>query len=419
MPTEASHIERAKQELEHMIDLNPQPMLLVDDQATIIRANRAVERFLDLPDIREALGKPVESLFGCDESPFVSDLLAETDGHLTRETRACPGTSERLLEFTVIKSRGDIGFHAVLIRDVTEVKSQASDEAKEHKREAIRAMGGALMHRINQPLTVIIMRARLVQLAVQRALPDADTITDGLDEIVHLAEQVADTLTTVSKPRDYVTQRYTENVDILDLDRSSSGDAAITTTSGILDSLVDIIDVHVPGYRDHSERCARYAAELARLMGLSGEIIEVVQCVGLLHDIGKIGIPDDLLHKSAPLSDEDRQQLRRHVEIARKLLQSFPLLAEESAAVCAHHEHFDGSGYPQGLKGDRIPVAARIVAVADAFETMRFGRSYRDPIPPDRIVEELNASAGSQFDPDIVSVLLANMNRFEELHNGS
>ena len=417
MLTQPPHIERAKQELEHMIDLNPQPMLLVDDHAAVVRANRAVEQFLSLPDIREALGKPVEDLFACNNRTFVRTLLSHTSGHDTQETVSLLGKKEHLLEFTVIKSRGGVGLHAVLVRDVTDAKARATDEEKEHKREAVRAMGGALMHRINQPLTVIIMRARLVQLAVQKALPDSSSIARGLDEIVNLTEQIADTLTTASTPRDYVTEEYTDNVDILDLDRSSSGDAAITTTSGILDSLVDIIEVHVPGYRQHSERCADIAEELAKRMKLSGEIIGVVQRVAMLHDIGKIGVPDALMQRTEPLSDEERDRIREHVRIARDLLKNFPLLVEEADAVCAHHEHFDGSGYPAGIKGERIPLTARIVSVADAFETMRFGRPYRDPIPLEQIIHEFKSTSGTQFDPEIVRVLLSHLKEIDTIHS--
>ncbi|MBM4370350.1 MAG: GAF domain-containing protein [Deltaproteobacteria bacterium] len=158
--------------------------------------------------------------------------------------------------------------------------------------------------------------------------------------------------------------------------------------------------------RGHSERVTAYALHLGGALGLSGEALDVVRYAGLLHDIGKIGIPDTVLHKHDALSPEDRRTIETHPQFADSILAPIRFLREALVAVYHHHERWDGTGYPDALRGEAIPLAARIICVADAFDAMTSSRPYRGAMGPGEAVEELQRGAGTQFDPRVVGAFL-------------
>jgi HD-GYP domain-containing protein (c-di-GMP phosphodiesterase class II) len=149
-------------------------------------------------------------------------------------------------------------------------------------------------------------------------------------------------------------------------------------------------------------------------LGLSPERVERVRVAGVLHDVGKIGVSDPVLVKTGPLGEEDWQQLRTHPEIGAQLL-SRPELADLRDWVLAHHERPDGSGYPNGLSGEDIPLEARILAVADAYEAMTRGRVYRQALGQEAAREELRAGAGTQFDRNVVDAFLTALDREQDV----
>jgi HD-GYP domain-containing protein (c-di-GMP phosphodiesterase class II) len=149
----------------------------------------------------------------------------------------------------------------------------------------------------------------------------------------------------------------------------------------------------------------RYSQLIARHYGLSEEEIEHLSRGALLHDIGKIGVPDAILLKKGRLTPEETEQMRRHPTIGFTMIAHIPFLAKAAEVVLHHHEAFDGSGYPSGLGGHRIPLGARIFTVVDALDAMTSNRPYRAALPFEEALEEIRRCSGSQFDPHIVDVL--------------
>jgi len=174
-------------------------------------------------------------------------------------------------------------------------------------------------------------------------------------------------------------------------------------------ALAEAIDAKDRYTRGHSERVGVYASRIARRMGLRREMIERVYIAGLLHDVGKIGVPDAIITKPDRLSPQEYEEVKKHPEIGARILEPVEFLREVVPCVRHHHEWFDGSaaGYPQRLCGDDIPLPSRVILVADTIEAMTSNRPYRNALPIDVVVRELHKYSGSQFDPKIVEAFLA------------
>lgn len=153
----------------------------------------------------------------------------------------------------------------------------------------------------------------------------------------------------------------------------------------------------------HATRLAEWAVRIAEQLGVGHEELRDIEFASLLHDIGKIGVPDALLLKPGALTDEEIALVRKHPEYGWAILRNVPGFERTSLLVLHHHECFDGTGYPAGLAGDEIPLGARIVAVVDAFDAMLSNRSYRRGLPLEEALKRLESGAGTQFDPKIVT----------------
>jgi putative nucleotidyltransferase with HDIG domain len=167
------------------------------------------------------------------------------------------------------------------------------------------------------------------------------------------------------------------------------------------------LELRAPDTALHSRRVALVARALGERLGLGGEELQAIEEGALLHDVGKIGLSDALLSKPAPLSAEEWAILCQHPLVGAQLIERSELLPGVATIVRQHHERMDGTGYPHGLCGQEITLAARIVAVADAYEAIRSSRSYRDGRPHDQALDEINRHAGTQFDPRVVEALAA------------
>ncbi len=178
---------------------------------------------------------------------------------------------------------------------------------------------------------------------------------------------------------------------------------AYLATVAVMADAMEAKDSYTHG---HSEMVSRYARLIARHLNLTDLERSVVSYAALLHDIGKIGVSDGLLNKPGPLLPEERELVRTHVRVGHDLLQHAPALRPVAQAVLHHHESYNGSGYPHGLAGDAIPVAARIVCVVDAYSAMITRRSYKDAYTEEHARAELTRCAGTQFDPRIVEAFL-------------
>jgi len=160
----------------------------------------------------------------------------------------------------------------------------------------------------------------------------------------------------------------------------------------------------------HTDRVVELTVELARRMNIEGEELTHIMRGTLLHDIGKMGIPDSILHKPGPLTEEEWEIMRQHPQYAYKLINPIPYLRPAMDIPYSHHERWDGSGYPRGLKGEDIPLAARIFAVVDIWDALRFDRVYRAAWPEEKVIEYLKNTAGIELDPAIVEKFLELLN---------
>lgn len=173
-----------------------------------------------------------------------------------------------------------------------------------------------------------------------------------------------------------------------------------------LQTFANIIDAKDEYTKGHSLRVSLYSREIARRMGMSEDDVQNIFYIALLHDIGKIGITDNILSKPGPLTAEERNVIQQHVTIGGDILKDFSSIPNIVDGALYHHEKFDGSGYAAGLKGVDIPLVARIICVADSFDAMSSARCYRKAMPMDYIEKELKENAGKQFDPAIVEYML-------------
>lgn len=171
--------------------------------------------------------------------------------------------------------------------------------------------------------------------------------------------------------------------------------------------LAHAIDARDHYTHSHSENVARYAVAVATELGLSAKQIETIREACELHDLGKIGIEDSILTKPSGLTSEEWEQIKRHPAIGAQILEPLTFLNDVIELVRQHHEHYDGSGYPQGRRGDDILIGARIIHLVDAYEAMRSARSYRKvPRTKSEAIEEIKRNNGTQFDPKVVEVFL-------------
>jgi response regulator RpfG family c-di-GMP phosphodiesterase len=177
-------------------------------------------------------------------------------------------------------------------------------------------------------------------------------------------------------------------------------------TVEFLEVLAETIETKDRFMRGHARRVAFYCSLIAERLYLSAEEQARIRIAGFLHDIGKVGVPTDLLLRNGALSSEEREVVEQHPEIGSRLLKPLDIPASVATAIHHHHEWWDGRGYPDGLSGEEIPLAARIIAIADAFDTMNWEPPYRAALDRSAIQAELRRYAGVQFDPDLVKEFL-------------
>ncbi|MCR4922447.1 MAG: response regulator [Lachnospiraceae bacterium] len=174
----------------------------------------------------------------------------------------------------------------------------------------------------------------------------------------------------------------------------------------VVSSLASAIDAKDTYTNNHSGRVAEYSREIARRAGYEGRELEDVYIMGLLHDVGKIGVPDAVINKPAKLTDEEYDIIKNHPVLGARILGNIREMPKLANGARWHHERYDGKGYPDGLKGEDIPEEARIIAVADSYDAMTSHRSYRNPLPQGVVREEIEKGMGSQFDPRFAKIML-------------
>ncbi len=185
---------------------------------------------------------------------------------------------------------------------------------------------------------------------------------------------------------------------------------------GALHAMSSAIDARDPYTQGHSERVARLGYEIAKILGISESACQEIYLAGLLHDLGKIGVPDHILHKAGALADEEFAVIKQHPEIGHRIIERLGKLHFVLPGVLYHHERWDGKGYPHGLKQESIPLMARILAVADSFDAMTSSRPYRGAMPIEKAAAVIRGGAGQQWDTAVVDCFEIWLNRTLPTH---
>jgi diguanylate cyclase (GGDEF)-like protein len=224
--------------------------------------------------------------------------------------------------------------------------------------------------------------------------------------------QTSDALLTAADQALYAAKRLGRNRAVISsaevpgiLARAPRGRADVHVELAALLNLAEALDVRDSGSATHSQRVGRYAELIARELGLAPESVERVRIAGVLHDVGRVGIPDELLRKSGPLTDDEWEWVRSHPAVGARMLETTDF-GDIGEWILAHHERPDGTGYPDGRGAGEVPLEASILAVADAYEAMTAERPYREPLDPGAASEELRKGAGQQFEERVVEALL-------------
>ena len=199
---------------------------------------------------------------------------------------------------------------------------------------------------------------------------------------------------------------YTKDISLVCVPRAALKNFTILevdySIDGLTESLTFAIDAKDQYTRNHSEEAAIYAEALGKACQLTQKQLELVRMAAKLHDLGKIGIPAEILKKPGPLNAEEWKIMREHPALGAKILQTIEPLKDLVPIVQCHHERWNGSGYPAGLKGTQIPLEARLIAVIDSFLAIVSKRPYKPAMPVSYALEQLRAQAGISFDPDLV-----------------
>ncbi len=341
----------------------PIPILVVDDELAL---RRALERFL------ESRGYDVRAASSGSQA---LDLLRQRSAAVMLLDLRMPGMSGMDVVSEALTIEPEIA--VVILSAMTDATSAAL------------CMQRGATDYLTKPIDLDDLDA-----AVTRALRMRDTrIQDG---------QISTWL------REEVTRRSQEVV----LEREQAQQLVLATLEALINAL-EAKNLHLAG---HSARVAAYSASIATQMGLDDELVDQIRTAGRLHDLGKVGIREAVLNKSGPLTDEEFEHVKEHVTIGSQILAPLVHLGSVVDFVRSHHEHWDGSGYPDGLAGDAIPIGARVLCAAEMYDALTSQRPYRaERLDPPDAVERIRSVAGQTIDPTVFEALAVGVRRRKTL----
>ncbi len=255
-----------------------------------------------------------------------------------------------------------------------------------------------------------IVEARDIQpfgfIIICGTIEDIDQITLTVDPIFHMTDYPTFWLNLIFSVGIVIGIITTVIVDmrLKPMQMESEEDKSIILQT--MQTFSNFIDTKDPNTKGHSTRVAYYSRELAKKLKLPARDVELIYYIGLLHDIGKIYIPDEILNKPGKLTPDERAIIETHAAKGAEILKDFTAIDGIAEGARYHHEHYDGTGYPKGLAGENIPYLARIICVADSYDAMSSDRCYRPRLKKAEIIEELKRNSGTQFDPEVVDCML-------------
>lgn len=235
-------------------------------------------------------------------------------------------------------------------------------------------------------------------------------LTD-LGNAINRALKRRDTLLQQKQISSWLKEEVQKRTRELELERQKQQDLTVAT----LEALVNALEAKNAYLAGHSARVASLAATIAHEMGLSDEDVEQIRMAGRLHDLGKIGIREQVLNKAGPLTEEEYEHVKEHVRIGAQILAPLTHLGAIVSYVRHHHEHWDGSGYPDGLAGEDIPVGARIIGAGEVYDALSTARPYQDQLTPEEAVERMRSLAGKVIAPGVMDALARSVKRRQTL----
>ena len=332
-------------------------------------------------------------------------------------------------------NRKGVDWVVVVDDDVTNLKMAGTILSRQHMRVTALKSGRALLDyvRDNRP-DLILLDVRMPEMdgfETLRRLKQETSSGQEIPVIFLTADENAESemrglelgaMDFIKKPfvPEVLTLRVRHIIELVRLQKNLADEVEIKTQENenlslrIVQTLAEAIDAKDNYTNGHSGRVAKYTREIARRFGYSQKRQDEIYMMGLLHDVGKIGVPDAVINKPAKLTEEEYAQIKTHPVMGDRILKNIRERPKLAIGARWHHERYDGTGYPDGLSGDKIPEEARIIAVADAYDAMTSRRSYRGILPQDIVRNEIKNGKGKQFDPAFADIMLTMIEEDED-----
>lgn len=433
-------IEQAKTEWEETFDAISDPLFLHDKEFKVLRCNRAYMQAAGMP-YQEIIGKPYYEVFPKTGGPMKGCCEALDLREEGGEEIAVPASGKIFnVKFYLVRdAAGAYLFSLHILRDIT-ARRKAEEklvESEERLSTLIDAIPDMIFFKDGEERWLVTNPAaqKLFQLGgiawqgktemelaeLQPHLREAHAACKASDDAVWTYGKRLDGIETIADEKGqnhffevikvplFKPSGERQGLVIVGRDftgRKQAEEELHALFLAALESLSSAIEAKSPWTRGHSERVAGYAVKIGQSLGLAGGELERLRIAGLLHDIGKIGTYDELLEKQGKLTGAEYETIKQHPGKGAEMLAPIKQLHDIIPCVRGHHERFDGAGYPDGLKGEDIPLRARILAVADTFDSMTAERPYRTTPGKAQALEDIKRYAGTQFDPKVVEALL-------------